>query len=190
MSAAVSATDPYAQLHPPTAKAGDRLSQVALRPHAKASKSGELASMVIKRINQANPAVECVGVCCQKLTEAEAVLHHGGIADILITNQVRPMLYWFHSIPRHDNKNLPPFHTPACRSQQDPGLLSQSSFAAADATKIDAAKASIAVLVDDETNLREIAAACSSAGTTIKVICNTLVLPSHQFRLNLFVSSA
>lgn len=28
MSAAVSATDPYAQLHPPTAKAGDRLSQV------------------------------------------------------------------------------------------------------------------------------------------------------------------
>ncbi len=50
-----------------------------LRPHAKTHKSPEIALEQIAR--------GAVGACCQKLSEAE-VLAEGGVADILIANQV------------------------------------------------------------------------------------------------------
>jgi D-serine deaminase-like pyridoxal phosphate-dependent protein len=52
---------------------------VALRPHAKAHKSPDIAAMQIE--------AGAVGICCAKLGEAE-VMAHGGIADILITTPV------------------------------------------------------------------------------------------------------
>jgi len=168
MSAATS--EPYVQLHPPPAKVGDALSQVdtpalcvsldvleancdalaklmephagkvAVRPHAKACKSGELASMVLRRIKQANPDLDCTGVCCQKLTEAEAVLH-GGVCDILITNQI---------VGERKIKRLID--------------LAQAAHAKAPSA------ASVAVLVDDVSNLKAIAAAAEAAKTKIKVL--------------------
>lgn len=52
---------------------------IALRPHAKTHKSVDLA-----RIQLSNGAT---GICCQKVSEAE-VFVHGGIGDVLITNQI------------------------------------------------------------------------------------------------------
>jgi 3-hydroxy-D-aspartate aldolase len=52
---------------------------VAMRPHAKAHKSPDIAKMQIE--------AGAVGVCCAKLGEAE-VLAHGGVPDILITTPV------------------------------------------------------------------------------------------------------
>jgi D-threonine aldolase len=56
------------------AKAGMRL-----RAHAKTHKSPEIAARQI--------ALGAVGVCCQKVSEAEAMVD-GGIADVLISNEV------------------------------------------------------------------------------------------------------
>ncbi len=56
-----------------------RSAGVALRPHAKTHKSGEIARRQI--------AAGAVGVCCAKLGEAEA-LAEAGIGDILITSPV------------------------------------------------------------------------------------------------------
>ncbi len=53
--------------------------KVALRPHAKSHKSADIA--------RAQVAGGAVGVCCQKVSEAEA-LADSGIADILICNEV------------------------------------------------------------------------------------------------------
>jgi D-serine deaminase-like pyridoxal phosphate-dependent protein len=50
-----------------------------LRPHAKAHKCPEIAKRQI--------AAGAVGVCCQKVSEAEAMVD-GGVADILIANEV------------------------------------------------------------------------------------------------------
>ena len=54
-------------------------SGVRLRPHAKSHKCAEIA--------RAQIAAGAVGVCCQKVSEAEA-LAQGGVADILVTNEI------------------------------------------------------------------------------------------------------
>ena len=53
---------------------------VTLRPHAKMHKSVDVARQQLKFDNT-------VGICCQKVSEAE-VFARAGITDILITNQV------------------------------------------------------------------------------------------------------
>jgi len=50
-----------------------------LRPHAKMHKSSDIARAQIAR--------GAVGVCCQKVSEAEALIDDG-ISNVLITNQV------------------------------------------------------------------------------------------------------
>ena len=50
-----------------------------VRPHAKTHKCPEIAQRQI--------AAGAAGVCCQKVSEAEALVE-GGIADVLITNEV------------------------------------------------------------------------------------------------------
>jgi D-serine deaminase-like pyridoxal phosphate-dependent protein len=52
---------------------------VALRPHAKTHKCPAVALRQIE--------LGAVGVCCQKVGEAEAMVH-GGIRDVLVSNQV------------------------------------------------------------------------------------------------------
>jgi len=54
-------------------------SGVRLRPHAKSHKCAEIARRQI--------AAGAVGVCCQKVSEAEA-LAQGGVADVLVTNEI------------------------------------------------------------------------------------------------------
>ncbi len=56
--------------------AGDR---VRVRPHAKTHKSADLAKLQLE--------LGAVGVCCQKVSEAEA-LAEAGIADLLVSNEV------------------------------------------------------------------------------------------------------
>jgi 3-hydroxy-D-aspartate aldolase len=56
--------------------AGDR---VRVRPHAKTHKCPEVAKRQI--------ALGAVGMCCQKVSEAEAMVE-GGVADVLISNEV------------------------------------------------------------------------------------------------------
>lgn len=53
--------------------------RVRLRPHAKAHKSPDIARLQI--------GAGAVGVCCQKLAEAETMADHG-IADILLTYEI------------------------------------------------------------------------------------------------------
>src|SRR5699024_2259241 len=52
---------------------------VRLRPHAKMHKSPVIACQQIAR--------GAVGICCQKVSEAE-IMVEGGIDDVLITNQI------------------------------------------------------------------------------------------------------
>jgi len=52
---------------------------VRLRPHAKSHKSAEIARRQM--------AAGAVGVCCQKVSEAEALVA-GGVPDVLISNEV------------------------------------------------------------------------------------------------------
>ena len=54
-------------------------SGVHLRPHAKSHKCAEIA--------RAQIAAGAVGVCCQKVSEAEALVQ-GGVADVLVTNEI------------------------------------------------------------------------------------------------------
>jgi D-serine deaminase-like pyridoxal phosphate-dependent protein len=54
-------------------------SAVRLRPHAKSHKCAEIAKRQV--------AAGAVGVCCQKVSEAEA-LAAGGVADVLVTNEI------------------------------------------------------------------------------------------------------
>jgi D-serine deaminase-like pyridoxal phosphate-dependent protein len=54
-------------------------SGVRLRPHAKSHKCAEIA--------RAQIAAGAVGVCCQKVSEAEALVR-GGVADVLVTNEI------------------------------------------------------------------------------------------------------
>lgn len=54
-------------------------SAVALRPHAKSHKCPEIALRQV--------ALGAVGVCCQKASEAEALID-GGVKDVLIANEV------------------------------------------------------------------------------------------------------
>src|SRR6266705_4578691 len=56
-----------------------RESGVRLRPHAKSHECAEIA--------RAQIAAGAVGVCCQKVSEAEALVA-GGVADVLVTNQI------------------------------------------------------------------------------------------------------
>src|SRR5687767_4546743 len=53
--------------------------KISLRPHAKSHKCPEIALRQIKR--------GAVGVCCQKVSEAEAMVD-GGVPDVLIANEV------------------------------------------------------------------------------------------------------
>src|SRR6476646_5248488 len=52
---------------------------VRLRPHAKSHKCAEIARKQI--------AAGAVGVCSQKVSEAEALVA-GGVADVLVTNEI------------------------------------------------------------------------------------------------------
>ncbi len=52
---------------------------VRLRPHAKSHKCPEIALRQIAR--------GAVGVCCQKVSEAEAFVH-GGVGDVMVANEV------------------------------------------------------------------------------------------------------
>ena len=52
---------------------------VSVRPHAKSHKCPEIARIQVSR--------GAVGICCQKLSEAEVMAQHG-ITDILICNQI------------------------------------------------------------------------------------------------------
>eukprot|EP00897_Mesotaenium_endlicherianum_P009266 jgi/Mesen1/8368/ME000464S07768 len=71
--------------------------QVQIRPHAKAHKCAEIALLqcilihdFAADIGMAHVQMEhsgTVGMCCQKLSEAEAMVQ-GGIQDVLITNEV------------------------------------------------------------------------------------------------------
>ncbi|MGB5082738.1 MAG: alanine racemase, partial [Burkholderiales bacterium] len=54
-------------------------SGVRLRPHAKSHKCAEIARRQI--------AAGAVGICCQKVSEAEALIA-GGAADVLVTNEI------------------------------------------------------------------------------------------------------
>src|SRR5712671_3961789 len=56
-----------------------RKSGVRLRPHAKSHKCAQIA--------RAQIAAGAVGVCCQKVSEAEALVA-GGVADVLVTNEI------------------------------------------------------------------------------------------------------
>ena len=56
-----------------------KATKLRLRPHAKTHKSTAIANMQI--------AAGAVGVCCQKVSEAE-ILVDGGIGDVLISNEV------------------------------------------------------------------------------------------------------
>ncbi len=53
--------------------------QIRFRPHAKSHKCPEIAKRQIAR--------GAVGVCCQKVSEAEAMVN-GGVADVLVANEV------------------------------------------------------------------------------------------------------
>ena len=53
--------------------------KVAVRPHAKSNKCPQIALRQI--------ALGAVGVCCQKVSEAEAMVE-GGVGDVLIANEV------------------------------------------------------------------------------------------------------
>ncbi|KAF6249855.1 hypothetical protein COO60DRAFT_926754 [Scenedesmus sp. NREL 46B-D3] len=55
---------------------------VSIRPHAKAHKCAQLAQMQLQLLGPA-----AVGMCCQKVTEAEALVA-GGICDVFISNEV------------------------------------------------------------------------------------------------------
>src|SRR5260221_14191235 len=59
----------------------DRAKQmgVRLRPHAKTHKSPIVAPRQM--------ALGAVGVCCQKVSEAEAMVQ-GGVADVLVSNEI------------------------------------------------------------------------------------------------------
>ena len=60
---------------------GDSLAgrRVAVRPHAKSHKCPQIARKQI--------ALGAVGVCCQKVSEAEAMVQ-GGVGDVLIANEI------------------------------------------------------------------------------------------------------
>ena len=53
--------------------------EIRIRPHAKSHKCPEIALRQIRR--------GAVGVCCQKVSEAEAMVD-GGVPDVLIANEV------------------------------------------------------------------------------------------------------
>src|SRR5207237_8338443 len=53
--------------------------QVRVRPHAKTHKCPEIAKRQL--------ALGAVGVCCQKVSEAQALVE-GGINDVLVSNEV------------------------------------------------------------------------------------------------------
>src|SRR5512140_3224520 len=54
-------------------------SGVRVRPHAKTHKCPEIARRQI--------ALGAVGMCCQKVSEAEALVD-GGVDDVLVTNEI------------------------------------------------------------------------------------------------------
>ena len=56
-----------------------RVAGVKLRPHAKTHKCPEVGKRQI--------ALGAVGMCCQKVSEAEAMVE-GGITDVLVSNEV------------------------------------------------------------------------------------------------------
>ncbi|XP_019615272.1 PREDICTED: uncharacterized protein LOC109463033 isoform X1 [Branchiostoma belcheri] len=57
----------------------EKYSNLKLRPHAKSHKCPTLAKLQVSH--------GAVGVCVQKLTEAEAMVH-GGVEDVLVTNEI------------------------------------------------------------------------------------------------------
>ncbi len=57
-----------------------KANKLALRPHAKTHKSGDIARLQVE--------AGAVGVCCAKIGEAEAIADAGGVDSILITSPV------------------------------------------------------------------------------------------------------
>jgi len=68
--------------------------EVRVRPHAKSHKCPQIALRQI--------ALGAVGVCCQKVSEAEALVH-GGVKDVLVANEVigAPKLARLATLARH-----------------------------------------------------------------------------------------
>ena len=62
-----------------------RAAGVRLRPHSKTHKSPVIAAKQV--------AFGAVGVCCQKVSEAE-VMVAGGIGDVLVSNEVAGQASW------------------------------------------------------------------------------------------------
>lgn len=58
-------------------------SSVLLRPHMKSHKTPGLVAL-----QKSIAGDKMIGICCQKLNEAEAALHFGAIDNVLVTNQV------------------------------------------------------------------------------------------------------
>lgn len=101
-----------------------RVAGVRLRPHAKTHKCAIIAMRQI--------ALGAVGACCQKVSEAEALVQ-GGVRDVLVTNEIV-------------------------------GKRKIAHLAAL------AREATLAVCVDDASNIAELDSAAARAGATLDVL--------------------
>jgi D-serine deaminase-like pyridoxal phosphate-dependent protein len=87
---------------------------VRVRPHAKTHKSVDIAKRQL--------AHGAVGVCCQKVSEAEALVE-GGIADVLVSNEVvgAPKLARLAALSRRAKIGVCVDHPDALRALADSG---------------------------------------------------------------------
>jgi 3-hydroxy-D-aspartate aldolase len=87
---------------------------VRVRPHAKTHKSVDIAKRQI--------AAGAVGVCCQKVSEAEALVE-GGIGDVLVSNEVvgAPKLARLAALSRRARIGVCVDHPDALRALADSG---------------------------------------------------------------------
>jgi D-serine deaminase-like pyridoxal phosphate-dependent protein len=88
--------------------------KVRVRPHAKTHKSVDIA--------RAQIAAGAVGVCCQKVSEAEALVE-GGIADVLVSNEVvgAPKLRRLAALSRRGKLGVCVDHPDALRALAESG---------------------------------------------------------------------
>ena len=93
-----------------------------LRPHAKTHKSPDIAARQV--------AAGAVGVCVQKVAEAEALVD-GGITDVLVSNEVvgRSKLARLAALARRAtlSEPIPPGSTATARSSTAPADVSTST---------------------------------------------------------------
>jgi D-serine deaminase-like pyridoxal phosphate-dependent protein len=88
--------------------------KIRVRPHAKTHKSVDIA--------RAQIAAGAVGVCCQKVSEAEALVE-GGIADVLVSNEVvgAPKLRRLAALSRRAKLGVCVDHPDALRALAESG---------------------------------------------------------------------